>query len=511
MLSNPWEPLMQRDTKPLKIFCLLALFTLSTLGNLGFTQEDNSWTELFDGQTLEGWTQRGGQAKYSVRDGVIVGETVPNTPNSFLCTKKMYSDFQLELEFKVHPELNSGIQFRSNSMPEYKKGRVHGYQCEIDPSDRCWSAGIYDEARRGWLAEMGDNRNGRYAFRHGAWNKLRIEAIGNRLRTWINDVPASDIEDSKTQSGFIALQVHGVGGRKDPLDVMWREIRIRETSERWPEPKTSTDQPPASVFQEGAEIRKLADGFRFTEGPAINGEGLVYFNDIPNQRTHVYSPSSGNTTVVRNESGKANGMYFSPSGALIVCEGGTRKLTRIFNGKRSVLAETYEGKQLNSPNDLVLDPQGGIYFSDPRYGNRDDLEQPVEGVYYLPRNGKLKRVIDDLSRPNGLILSPDHRKLYVADQAENTTWVYDVQKNGDLKNKTKFCDSGSDGMTVDQFGNLFLTSRGEVIAFAPDGQVIGRLKPPEAPSNCVLVGNKLYITARTGFYVVETNTKGLAH
>ena len=122
------------------------------------------WVSLFNGKNLDGWVQRGGKAKYSVEDGVIVGKTVPNTPNSFLCTERDYDNFELELEFKVHPELNSGVQIRSNSLPDYKNGRVHGYQVEIDPSERAWSAGIYDESRRGWICDLKDNTKARYAL-----------------------------------------------------------------------------------------------------------------------------------------------------------------------------------------------------------------------------------------------------------------------------------------------------------------------------------------------------------
>ena len=190
------------------------------------------WKELFNGKTLRGWEQKGGKAKYRVEDGQIIGSTVLNTGNSFLCTKQFYSDFILEVEFKVDPTLNSGIQIRSNSFPEYNNGRVHGYQVEIDPSDRAYSAGIYDEARRGWLYSLEDNPDARKAFKQGQWNKYRIEAIGNTIKTWINDVPASHLYDTMTRTGFIALQVHSVGNdkAKEGIQVAWRNIRIIDTS-----------------------------------------------------------------------------------------------------------------------------------------------------------------------------------------------------------------------------------------------------------------------------------------
>jgi HEAT repeat protein len=183
---------------------------------------------LFDGKTLEGWRPLGGRAEYRVEDGRIVGTTRAGEPNSFLCTERLFDDFVLELEFRVDPELNSGIQIRSNSLAEYRDGRVHGYQVEIDPSDRAWSGGIYDEARRGWLAPLEEASPARQAFRQHGWNRLRVVARGDTIRTWLNSVPAAHLVDAMTPRGFIGLQVHGVGDRADPLHVRWRDIRIRE-------------------------------------------------------------------------------------------------------------------------------------------------------------------------------------------------------------------------------------------------------------------------------------------
>jgi hypothetical protein len=196
---------------------------------------------LFDGKSLDGWVQHGGKAKYRVENGEIVGTSVPNTQNSFLCTAKEYGDFVLELEFKVHPELNSGVQIRSQVFAEEREidvegkkkkipaDRVHGYQVEIDPSERSYSGAIYDEARRGrFLADLADNEAARKAFKQGEWNKFRIECRGNSIKTWINDVPAVSLVDDATAKGIIALQVHGVGKREDPLDVRWRNIKLAE-------------------------------------------------------------------------------------------------------------------------------------------------------------------------------------------------------------------------------------------------------------------------------------------
>jgi hypothetical protein len=182
---------------------------------------------LFNGKDLSGWSQKGGTAKYNVEDGMIVGSTVKNTPNSFLTTDQNYEDFILELDYKVDSTMNSGIQIRSLSDPKFQNGRVHGYQIEIDPSDRAWSAGIYDEARRGWLVPLTENEKAQQAFKQNDWNHYRIEAIGDTIKTWINGVPAAYLIDDKTHSGFIALQVHQIGDDVEPgKKIMWKNLNI---------------------------------------------------------------------------------------------------------------------------------------------------------------------------------------------------------------------------------------------------------------------------------------------
>lgn len=188
---------------------------------------DSGFVPLFDGKTLDGWKQHSGKAKYTVEDGAIVGSSVLNTSNSFLCTEKTYGDFILELDFKVDQGLNSGVQIRSEIRP--KDDRVFGYQVEIDPSSRAWSGGIYDEARRGWLNNLKNNEAARKAFKQDQWNTFRIDAKGDSIKTWINGVPAADLKDSMTPRGLIGLQVHRVG--KEGMHVRFRNIRIKELSE----------------------------------------------------------------------------------------------------------------------------------------------------------------------------------------------------------------------------------------------------------------------------------------
>lgn len=186
------------------------------------------WVSLFNGKDLTGWHQLNGQAKYHVEKGEIVGTTVSNTPNSFLATDINYGDFILELDLLVANEMNSGIQFRSISNPEVMNGRVHGYQCEVDPSARAWSGGIYDEARRGWLYTGELNPASKPAFKMGEWNHYRIECVGNSIRTWLNGIPVAYVLDDMTSSGLIALQVHSIGKDVQPgQQIRWKNIRIK--------------------------------------------------------------------------------------------------------------------------------------------------------------------------------------------------------------------------------------------------------------------------------------------
>jgi len=190
-----------------------------------------AWSPLLsDPNSPKGMRQLGGKAQYQVKDGVITGTSVAAEPNSFLATEKEYADFQLAYEFKVDPKLNSGVQFRSHSRPDFKKGQVHGYQAEIDPSPRAWTAGIYEEGRRGWLQNLTANDAARAAFKQGEWNAVRIRAVGDSIRTWLNDVPAADLRDAGEIAGFIAFQVHGVGKDADKIGtrVHWRNIQLQD-------------------------------------------------------------------------------------------------------------------------------------------------------------------------------------------------------------------------------------------------------------------------------------------
>lgn len=240
---------------------------LLVAGMLPFISAAQSPVDLFNGKDLSCWVQRGGKATYAIEGNEIVGTSVLNTPNTFLCTDKTYGDFILEYDFKVDPKLNSGVQIRSECFDSAREvvwegktnkiaaGRVHGYQIEIDPDvprKRMWSAGIYDEARRGWLfpadadeaQKKAFSEQGLKIFKPNDWNHVRVEAKGDSLKTWLNGTPCAALKDAMTPRGFIALQVHGIGNdkSKEGTQVRWRNLRITEL------PATASEQPPPAAF-----------------------------------------------------------------------------------------------------------------------------------------------------------------------------------------------------------------------------------------------------------------------
>lgn len=235
-------------------------------------QPNDGWQALFNGKDFTGFVQLNGKAPYEVVDGCMVGTSVKGQPNSFLATEQNYGDFILEFEVLCDPALNSGVQFRSQSKPEYSNGRVHGYQCEIDPSDRAWSGGIYDEARRGWLVTLENNPAGQKAYKKDDWNKYRIEAIGNNMRIWLNGVNTANLYDDEDASGFIAFQVHGIGNddSKEGKQIKWRNIRI----------KTENLEAERMQGELAPEVNRIPN--YLTDGEKANGWKLLFDGQTTN-------------------------------------------------------------------------------------------------------------------------------------------------------------------------------------------------------------------------------------
>jgi hypothetical protein len=236
-----------------------------------------------------------------VENGAVVGTTKHNTPNTFLTTDALYGDFILELDYLVDSTMNSGIQIRSNSIPEYQNGRVHGYQIEIDPSDRAWSAGIYDEGRRGWLNPLTENEAAQKAFKQNEWNHYRIEAIGDTLKTWINGVPAAHLVDDATATGFIALQVHSIGeNQKAGTEIQWKNIRIvTENPEKY---ATESPIPPITTKNQLIAEDKKSNWEMLWDGETTNGWRGAKLDHFPEKGWVI---ENGELTVLSTGGGES--------------------------------------------------------------------------------------------------------------------------------------------------------------------------------------------------------------
>lgn len=274
-------------------------------------------------------------------------------------------------------------------------------------------------------------------------------------------------------------------------------------------------KPKNQLFAEGEKVVLAGSGYSFTEGPSAAADGSVFFTDQPNNKIDVWH-ENGSITPFTLESQRANGTYFNQKGELVACSDLYNRLVCFTTDKQiRVLAENYNGVCFNGPNDLWIAPGGGIFFSDPYY-HRDYWEaghvemQDTRGVYYLSPGGKLTRVINDFKQPNGLIGTPDGKILYVSDINDKKIWKYNINSDGTLTNKTFFAPEGSDGMTIDNKGNVYLTNK-FVSVYNPKGENIARIAVPEQPSNLCFGGKKrniLFITARTSVYILKMKVRG---
>jgi gluconolactonase len=282
-----------------------------------------------------------------------------------------------------------------------------------------------------------------------------------------------------------------------------------------------------------AQLERVFQGAAFAEGPAADADGSVYFSDCPNNRILIYRPSTGETSVWQEPSDRANGMNFDAQGRLVVCcdgkDGGARAVRRYeADGTITTLASHYNGKKLNAPNDLCFDNQGRIYFTDPRYGYKHDLEQECMAVYRIELDGSLTRVIDDMQTPNGILITPDNRTLYLVDHnpepgGARTLVAYDLQVDGRWQFRSVLANFGNgyggDGMVLDVEGNIYLTAgEGEkagIYVITGAGEQIGFIPTGEIPGNCTFGGadprrqrRDLYIAASTSLYRIRLNIPG---
>ena len=247
--------------------------------------QEVAWKNLLQNNNLDNFKQLNGEAEFRLENEILVGISKQHTPNSFLATRKRYSDFILEFEVKVDFGLNSGVQFRSESISTYMDGRVHGYQCEIETSQRKWAGGIYDEARRGWLYPLTRNKKGQDAFVNGTWNAYRIEAIGSKIITYVNGIQASNLIDEVTSEGFIAFQVHGISNPKDEgKKVQWRNIRVLTIDLENNRMISSNSAPQISYLENKLTNEEKRLGFRMLwDGKSTQGWRGVKLEDFPNK------------------------------------------------------------------------------------------------------------------------------------------------------------------------------------------------------------------------------------
>ena len=272
-----------KNLQKLSLLCLSISLTLSATAHQ--KKDNGTWQSLFNGKDLKGWKIVGGQAPFHIEDGVVVGQMVKNSPNTFLITEQEYGDFILELDVKLEGDVsNSGIQTRSHLDPEGNKGRgrVYGRQVEIDPTPRAWTGGIYDEARRGWLYSMEYNEKAKNAYKPEEYNHYRIEAIGNETKVWVNDIPTSYVIDSIDGTGFIGLQVHSVPDRLDGKKVYFKNVRI-QTKNLKPKP-FSPDVYIVNTIANDLSKSEKSDGYQLLfNGKDHSGWKSVKQNGFPDK------------------------------------------------------------------------------------------------------------------------------------------------------------------------------------------------------------------------------------
>jgi gluconolactonase len=273
-----------------------------------------------------------------------------------------------------------------------------------------------------------------------------------------------------------------------------------------------------SIFAKGAKLERVSNEFTFSEGCSSDAHGNVYFTDQPNDRIMRWSADDGKITTFLQPCGRSNGTCFDSHGNLWTCAYEKNALWRIaMDGTHTIVIAGYKGKLLNGPNDVWIRPDGGMYLTDPfyqrDYWHRGPIEQPCQGVYFLPAGKtELTVVAADLTKPNGIIGTPNGKTLYVADIEGNKTYTYDIQKNGTLTNKRLFCELGSDGMTIDNEGNVYLTGHGVTI-FNKAGKQIEHIDINEDWTGNICFGGKdmhtLFIAASKSVFTYKMRVKGV--
>ncbi|MDR1408208.1 MAG: DUF1080 domain-containing protein [Tannerella sp.] len=366
----------------MRTFIKWAAFSI-TLLCVSCNSSNDGWVQLFNGKDFTGFKQLNGQAPFRAEDGMMVGTSVLGQPNSFMVTETEYSDFILEFDVLCNPSLNSGVQFRSLSTPDYNNGRVHGYQCEIDPSDRAWSGGVYDEARRGWLVTLVDNPAGQAAYKKTDWNHYRVEAIGNNIRIWLNDVNTANLLDDETPAGFIAFQVHSIGNNQEQegMEIRWKNIRILTTNLETARMQGAL-APEVNRIPNTLSDREQAEGWRLLfDGTTTAGWRGAHREDFPE---HGWKVENGQLTVLSSDGREST------------------------NGGDIVTVDEFSAFELSAEFKITKGANSGIkYFV-------TESEQPSGSAYGLEY-----QILDDSEHPDA--------KLYTSWPGSRTqTSLYDV-------------------------------------------------------------------------------------
>ncbi len=424
---------------------------------------EKGWTNLFDGKTLNGWKTVGGKAPYSIEGDAIVGRMTKGTPNSFLITEKEYGDFILELDVKLEgSQTNSGIQTRSHLDPNANDGRgkVYGRQVEIDPSSRAWSGGIYDEARRGWLYPLDLNENAKKAYKAEEYNHIRIEAIGDELRTWVNDIPVSYVVDTIDRTGFIGLQVHSIPAELDGKKVYFKNVKIKTAD-------LKSKGFPKDVYIVNLKPNEIADAERkkgvklLFDGKTSNGWRSIHGDKFPDRGWEI---KDGQLTVLKSDGGE------STNGGDIVTKDKYKVFDLSFEFKLSPGANsgvkyfvTLKEKSKGSAIGLEYQVLDDALHPDAKLGR--DGNRTLASLYDLitsNRDGRARKPIGEWNRGR-VVVTADNKVEHYLNGVKMLTYERGSKEFKDLVAISKYKDWDNFGEANEGF--ILLQDHGDRVSF----------------------------------------------